>query len=203
MSRRMDDFDWAKAVYDLAVDQSTTIEGMVDAARLNPLAGDVSDMDLSELDLSNQDLSGWDLLDANMQGTVLKGTRLVGAKINPHNLLKARGWKEAELDEALRRKALELEAAVELAFKPLLKKVDELELSVKAAKGIKDNNIVYIGDLVQMSTEEISRTPSIGKRHLNEIERALSSMGLRLGMEVPNWPPENIEELAAAFEGEY
>jgi DNA-directed RNA polymerase subunit alpha len=25
-------------------------------------------------------------------------------------------------------------------------------------------------------------------------------MGLHLGMEVPNWPPENIEELAKRFE---
>jgi DNA-directed RNA polymerase subunit alpha len=25
-------------------------------------------------------------------------------------------------------------------------------------------------------------------------------MGLHLGMDVPNWPPENIEELAKKFE---
>jgi len=28
-------------------------------------------------------------------------------------------------------------------------------------------------------------------------------MGLHLGMEVPNWPPENIEDLAKKFETHY
>jgi DNA-directed RNA polymerase subunit alpha len=28
-------------------------------------------------------------------------------------------------------------------------------------------------------------------------------MGLHLGMEVPNWPPENIDELAKKFETTY
>jgi DNA-directed RNA polymerase subunit alpha len=28
----------------------------------------------------------------------------------------------------------------------------------------------------------------------------LTGMGLHLGMDVPNWPPENIEDLAKKFE---
>jgi len=28
-------------------------------------------------------------------------------------------------------------------------------------------------------------------------------MGLHLGMEVPDWPPENIEELAKRYEDQY
>jgi DNA-directed RNA polymerase subunit alpha len=28
-------------------------------------------------------------------------------------------------------------------------------------------------------------------------------MGLQLGMEIPNWPPENIEELAKRLEEPY
>jgi DNA-directed RNA polymerase subunit alpha len=28
----------------------------------------------------------------------------------------------------------------------------------------------------------------------------LANMNLHLGMDVPNWPPENIEELAKKFE---
>jgi hypothetical protein len=30
----------------------------------------------------------------------------------------------------------------------------------------------------------------------------LSSMGLRLGMDIPGWPPENIEEMAKKLEQE-
>lgn len=78
----------------------------------------------------------------------------------------------------------------------LLRKVDELELSVRSANCLKNDNIVYIGDLVQKSEQEMLRTPNFGRKSLNEIKEVLSSMGLSLGMNVPAWPPENIEELA-------
>ena len=89
----------------------------------------------------------------------------------------------------------------ELAFNPaLLKKVDELELSVRSANCLKNDNIVYIGDLIQKSEAEMLRTPNFGRKSLNEIKEVLAQMGLHLGMDVPNWPPENIEELAKRYE---
>ncbi len=92
----------------------------------------------------------------------------------------------------------------ELAFNPaLLKKVDELELSVRSANCLKNDNIVYIGDLIQKSEAEMLRTPNFGRKSLNEIKEVLAQMGLHLGMEVPGWPPENIEELAKRFEEHY
>ena len=78
----------------------------------------------------------------------------------------------------------------------LLRKVDELELSVRSANCLKNDNIVYIGDLVQKTEQEMLRTPNFGRKSLNEIKEVLTSMGLSLGMNVPGWPPENIEELA-------
>jgi DNA-directed RNA polymerase subunit alpha len=89
----------------------------------------------------------------------------------------------------------------ELAFNPaLLKKVDELELSVRSANCLKNDNIVYIGDLIQKTEAEMLRTPNFGRKSLNEIKEVLAGMGLHLGMDVPNWPPENIEDLAKKFE---
>jgi len=89
----------------------------------------------------------------------------------------------------------------ELPFNPaLLKKVDELELSVRSANCLKNDNIVYIGDLIQKTEAEMLRTPNFGRKSLNEIKEVLLGMGLHLGMDVPNWPPENIEELAKKFE---
>ena len=85
----------------------------------------------------------------------------------------------------------------------LLKKVDELELSVRSANCLKNDNIVYIGDLIQKTEAEMLRTPNFGRKSLNEIKEVLASMGLHLGMEVPNWPPENIEELAKRYEDHY
>jgi DNA-directed RNA polymerase subunit alpha len=92
----------------------------------------------------------------------------------------------------------------ELPFnKNLLRKVDELELSVRSANCLKNDNIVYIGDLVQKSEAEMLRTPNFGRKSLNEIKEVLATMGLHLGMEIPNWPPENIEELAKRLEEPY
>ncbi len=85
----------------------------------------------------------------------------------------------------------------------LLKKVDELELSVRSANCLKNDNIVYIGDLIQKTEAEMLRTPNFGRKSLNEIKEVLAQMGLHLGMEVPNWPPENIEELAKKYEQHY
>ena len=92
----------------------------------------------------------------------------------------------------------------ELAFNPaLLKKVDELELSVRSANCLKNDNIVYIGDLIQKTEAEMLRTPNFGRKSLNEIKEVLAAMGLHLGMEVPDWPPENIEDLAKRYEDQY
>jgi len=89
----------------------------------------------------------------------------------------------------------------DLPFNPaLLKKVDELELSVRSANCLKNDNIVYIGDLIQKTEGEMLRTPNFGRKSLNEIKEVLMTMGLSLGMDVPNWPPENIEDLAKKFD---
>ncbi len=96
------------------------------------------------------------------------------------------------------------EQVTELAFNPaLLKKVDELELSVRSANCLKNDNIVYIGDLIQKTEAEMLRTPNFGRKSLNEIKEVLAAMGLHLGMEVPDWPPEIIEDLAKRYEDQY
>ncbi len=87
--------------------------------------------------------------------------------------------------------------------KNLLRKVDELELSVRSANCLKNDNIIYIGDLVQKSETDMLRTPNFGRKSLNEIKEVLGQMGLHLGMEISNWPPENIEELAKKLDDPY
>ena len=95
------------------------------------------------------------------------------------------------------------ELGEELPFnRTLLRKVDELELSVRSQNCLQNANIKYIGDLVQKTEAEMLRTPNFGRKSLNEIKEVLSSMGLRLGMDIPGWPPENIEEMAKKLEQE-
>ena len=82
----------------------------------------------------------------------------------------------------------------------LLRKVDELELSVRSMNCLKNDNIIYIGDLVQKTEPEMLRTPNFGRKSLNEIKEVLNTMSLYLGMEIPNWPPDNIAEMSKKLE---
>lgn len=104
-------------------------------------------------------------------------------------------------EEVNEEKALEVE---ELKFDPnLLRKVDELELSVRSQNCLKNDNIVYIGDLVIKTENEMLKTPNFGRKSLNEIKEVLSTMMLSFGMTIPEWPPEKIEELAKKYENPY
>lgn len=88
-----------------------------------------------------------------------------------------------------------------LSFNPLLlKKVDELELSVRSQNCLKSEDIVYLGDLVKRTENDMLKTPNFGRKSLNEIRAILQSMDLSFGMEVSEWPPENIEELSKKVE---
>ncbi|MCC8461873.1 MAG: DNA-directed RNA polymerase subunit alpha [Rickettsia endosymbiont of Ecitomorpha arachnoides] len=91
-----------------------------------------------------------------------------------------------------------------LPFSPyLLKGVDELELSVRSANCLKNDNIIYIGDLVKRTESDMLRTPNFGRKSLNEIKEILAKFNLRFGMDVPDWPPENIQELSKRYEDSY
>lgn len=96
------------------------------------------------------------------------------------------------------------EKGADLPFNPnLLRRVEELELSVRSANCLKNDNIIYIGDLVQKSEADMLRTPNFGRKSLNEIKEVLTTMGLSLGMDIEGWPPENIEDLIRKSEDHF
>lgn len=104
-------------------------------------------------------------------------------------------------DETVATPEHEEDSIVSLPFNPvLLKKVDELELSVRSQNCLKNEAITYIGDLVIRSENDMLRTPNFGRKSLNEIKAILQSLDLNFGMEVSEWPPENIEELSKKYE---
>lgn len=84
--------------------------------------------------------------------------------------------------------------------KNLLRRVDELELSVRSQNCLKNDNIVYIGDLVCKTEAEMLKTPNFGRKSLNEIKEVLSSMSLKFGMQIDGWPPENLEDLVKKYQ---
>jgi hypothetical protein len=71
-----------------------------------------------------------------------------------------------------------------------LRRVEEFELSIRAAACLKNGRITYIGELVRMTEAEMLRTPNFGRKPLNEIKEALAKMGLHLGMDVRGWAPD-------------
>jgi DNA-directed RNA polymerase subunit alpha len=77
----------------------------------------------------------------------------------------------------------------------LLRKVEDLELSVRSMNCLKNDNVVYIGDLVRKTENEMLRTPNFGRKSLNEIKEVLSQMGLYLGMQITDWPFEKADKV--------
>ncbi len=79
--------------------------------------------------------------------------------------------------------------------KNLLKTIDELELSVRSYNCLKNENIIYVGDLVSKSEAEMLKTANFGRKSLNELKENLKIMGLGFGMKLVNWPPKNMDDL--------
>jgi Bacterial RNA polymerase, alpha chain C terminal domain len=78
----------------------------------------------------------------------------------------------------------------------LLRQVDQIELSVRTSNCLRNGNIRFIGELVQMTEAELLRTPNSGHKSLNEIKEVLGQIGLHLNYAIPDWPPENLELLS-------
>ena len=91
---------------------------------------------------------------------------------------------------------VEEEVSVEQEFnKNLLKTIDELELSVRSYNCLKNENIIYVGDLVAKTESEMLKTANFGRKSLNELKENLKAMNLSFGMKIANWPPKNMDEL--------
>ena len=82
----------------------------------------------------------------------------------------------------------------------LLRRVDELELSVRSANCLAQAGIRYIGELVQRSESEMLKTKNFGRKSLKEIKEILTDMGLSLDMTLDAWPPPQLLEQEQAAE---
>jgi DNA-directed RNA polymerase alpha subunit len=77
----------------------------------------------------------------------------------------------------------------------LLRRVDKLGLSAQALNVLRGNNIIYVGDLVQITEAEMMLLPNCTRRTVSDIKEDLASIGLHFGMDLRDWPPENFENL--------
>lgn len=76
----------------------------------------------------------------------------------------------------------------------LLRSVDALELSVRAANCLENSDIKYIGELVTKSENEMLKTKNFGRKSLNEIKDILMEMGLSLGMTIEGFDPSTLRK---------
>ena len=89
----------------------------------------------------------------------------------------------------------------ELPFNPvLLKRISDIEISVRSQNCLCSDNIVYIGDLAVKTEAEMLRTPNFGRKSLTELKQILHSFGLTFGMKISGWPPENCDELSKKYQ---
>lgn len=72
-------------------------------------------------------------------------------------------------------------------------KIDELELSVRSSNCLKNENISYVGELVQKTEIEMLKTPNCGNKSFNEVKNILVTMGLRFNMDASGWIPKNSQ----------
>ena len=75
----------------------------------------------------------------------------------------------------------------------LLRPVEDLELTVRSANCLKAEQVFFIGDLVQRTEQEMLKTPNLGKKSLTEIKQILEEQGLSFGMQIEDWPPEELK----------
>ncbi|CUT14813.1 DNAdirected RNA polymerase alpha subunit EC 2776 [Bradyrhizobium sp.] len=82
----------------------------------------------------------------------------------------------------------------------LLQPLDQLELSFRASNCLRSENIVYVGDLVGKTEDQLRKIPSLSHRAIIEVKELLEGMGLHLGMEVLGWPPADAAEISVRFQ---
>lgn len=132
------------------------------------------------------------ILEIETNGSITPRDALgIASKIIQEQLQVFINFDVAKIDAPVRK---EIEAEVRFN-KNLLKTIDELELSVRSYNCLKNENIIYVGDLVTKSEAEMLKTANFGRKSLNELKENLKNMGLNFGMKLPDWPPQNIDDL--------
>ena len=122
------------------------------------------------------------VLEVETNGTIEPEYAVRYASSQLQNLLSAFSAPDMGMDAAGGRHAADMDP-------DLLRKVDELELTVRSANCLKAEGIERVGDLIQRTETDLLRTPNLGKKSLTEIKKVLEEHGLSLGMTIESWPP--------------
>lgn len=136
------------------------------------------------------------VLEIETNGTIDPERAVRSASSRLQMLLSTFSAPDLAVDAAAGRHAAEMDPG-------LLRKVDELELTVRSANCLKAEGIERVGDLIQRTETDLLRTPNLGKKSLTEIKNVLAEQGLKLGMKLESWPPmEYLQEDRGPFRAE-
>ncbi len=122
-------------------------------------------------------------------------------------LIDVSGWNGRSSSEALRRLAGLISSSRPTRSRgtsgtplmdALLGRVDALPLTARTKTILRTDNMIHVGDLVSRTEAELLRLPDFGRKSLNDVKDRLVDIGLRLGMDLPEWPPEDFD--AATFQ---
>jgi DNA-directed RNA polymerase alpha subunit len=84
----------------------------------------------------------------------------------------------------------------------LLRRVGEVCFSTRALHAFETSRIIYLGDLVQLTSAQLLRSGNFGRKSLEEVENALNSMGLSLGRTLIGWDQDLAARLEKTYDGE-
>ena len=76
--------------------------------------------------------------------------------------------------------------------------IEELDLPMRAYNSLKRNNIVKVGQLLQLSDDDLLRMRNFGKKSLDEMKERLRMRGFI----VPESEPDGLGEAGEGFEDE-
>jgi len=128
--------------------------------------------------------------DLNVENLVIKTA--------PDNLLKTVDTVEktkSKLNESVR---LIEDSQTKVAPNYLLRTIDALRLSVRSSNCLYKADIKYVGELVQLTEQELLLKKNFGRKCLYEVKGILSRMGLRLGLKLDGFPSREVLEKADA-----
>lgn len=71
----------------------------------------------------------------------------------------------------------------------LLRRVDELNLTTRTINALKEQDVRYIGDLVQRTEADLLKFRNLGHKGIDDIKEGLALYELVLGTRLERWPP--------------
>jgi DNA-directed RNA polymerase subunit alpha len=67
------------------------------------------------------------------------------------------------------------------------RRVDELEISVRAAMALQYGDITYVGELAQWPAAQLLKLKHMDRKCARELGEMLGNFELQLGTELPDW----------------